>query len=259
MKIYCKTLSNREANRALDERAVLVSEYEQKYAEYRDAFSNYQVALSEAVAKAAQIASSYLNTDLASTRVNIFTPGVVTIRVSYTYTIRLSEGKVQFTTDTVCTLEDVTDIITKLNSIDTNKLYNELLVVFPERPIEPIKPQFTSEDDKDINRQAIKALVKKELWTKVNYKASSRSHYEDKYYIRIRSISETGKKCYADTIGASTVDRWEKQGNDGWRGRNLDRYITRRDLITGNIQIVTPRQVYTTEELEELCAKETTK
>lgn len=260
MKIYCKTLSNREANRALAERERLTTEYQIAYRQYKLDSANYQDNLKKAKEKARDILSERLGIERSAIKWIDYVGYYIHFNVDYEYSIQFNSTDCSFRSDDFVDIDKIISVINHLNNVSIDSLFHELVPLFPAQPVKPTEPKFTDDDSKDINRQLITSLVGKDIWTKVSYKKPVRSPWSNEYFIRVTSINSSGKKCWADTISASTVKYWKEYGNDNdYRGRELMRYISRKELLTGNIQIATPREVYTTEELKEMCAQEETK
>lgn len=209
MKIYCKSLSNRDIRKELTRRGELNSMWETDYAQYVNDVEEYKEDKEIARTTIKQILCNKLGADASKVRI----------------------------------LFDSNDNITV--TIQPGAL-SELDELIPERPALPRKPTFDTEDDKQLNREAITQFYNQHLWFKVNYiNRAGGSRSEESMYIQVQSISPTGKQCEV-----KYMTPWDFEGKrDG-----LDYWVIVRNktLTTANIEIITPIVTYTQEEVDDI-------
>lgn len=159
MKIYCRSLSNRDIRKELERREIAKSKWEKDYAQYQNDFEEYTRAKDAARASVKQIVSNKLGVDRSKVRI---------------------------------LFDNVGNIVITLQA----EAIPELAELLPSNPSYPVKPTFDTEADKQINREAITQFYNQHLWFKVNYiNRAGGSRTEDPMYIQVQSISPTGKQC----------------------------------------------------------------
>lgn len=120
----------------------------------------------------------------------------------------------------------------------------------PSQPIAPRRPDFNSDSDKETNRKLLTRFFKDNLWVKVKYINRAGGHTStENYYIHIRSMSDTGKTCYAQYMTDWSFENFVESDN------YFTPTIRKRDFNTGNLEIVYPITVYTQDEVKEIFSK----
>ena len=208
MKIYCRSLSNRDIFKEIDRRGALLKEYDAQYNEFNEAKSEYEENFRKSSAQVSKLVADKLGID----------PKFIKIHKGFYST------KVEI---------DITDI-------------PELVNMFPELPKAPVRPTFDTDEDKQLNREAITQFYNQHLWFKINYINRARgTRSEESMYIKILSISPTGKECKVNWMAS-----WDFEGV--LEGRPYYVVVRTKTLTTGNIEIVSPIVTYTSEEVEEI-------
>lgn len=148
-------------------------------------------------------------------------------------------------------LKECYDILSALESVDFKDICNKVCAEHPEYrqyvTLENPGELDTKEFDTELRRAGILNFVGQDIWVKVEYKVNSRAYDSEKYYIKVLSVSPSGKTCKALCARAYHEPPLGRNISNSWSYSS--KYYITQDLRTGGITICDPMETYTTEEM----------